>query len=405
MPIKVLYIDGDGPMGGASRSLYEVVSRFPADTVSSYFVASSGTATNFYKRVAVDLVETRGMSKFDNTRYGYYRGGRWLILLREFFYFPFMLVALLRAKKKWRSVDVIHVNEYVYILPALIAKLLFRAPLVVHVRALARVQADSRRVRLLNFVFSRWVDAIVAIDGNVRVTLPATLPVHIVNNSFSPSASNAPTAEFVKKFDGLRNNTLKVGFVGNLHLSKGVLEIAQAAKILRDEGYQIDFVMVGGGTLEDKGAKAWLLAKFGFAQNFGSELQSLLERDQMDECFHLFGPTLDIKYVYDRIDVLLFPSHFDAPGRPVFEAGFSSVPSIVAVENPSADTFVPNHTGLAIKARDANALAEAIAYFNDNPEERKRMGDNARQLALQNFTPETNAKKLLDIYSDLVVSR
>ncbi|MNH28670.1 D-inositol 3-phosphate glycosyltransferase [compost metagenome] len=125
----------------------------------------------------------------------------------------------------------------------------------------------------------------------------------------------------------------------------------------------------------------------------------------MDECFHLFGPTLDIKYVYDRIDVLLFPSHFDAPGRPVFEAGFSSVPSIVAVENPSADTFVPNHTGLAIKARDANALAEAIAYFNDNPEERKRMGDNARQLALQNFTPETNAKKLLDIYSDLVVSR
>ncbi|WP_447742116.1 glycosyltransferase family 4 protein [Pseudomonas laurentiana] len=402
MTLKVLYIDGDGPMGGASRSLYEAVSRLVGMGVSPYFLVSSGTASDFYRKVSGELVETRGMSKFDNTRYGYYRNARWLIVLREIFHAPFMISALLRAKRKWKKVDVIHVNEFVYIVPALLAKWLFRAPLVVHVRALARDDQASWRVRLLNSVFYRYVDQVVAIDGNVRNTLPAELPVEIINNSFNTVNSTSPAQAFVERLAALDEKSLKVGFVGNLHLSKGVLEIVEAATLLRRSGRKIDFVMVGGVTIEDKGPKAWVLSKLGFAQNFGSEMKRLIREGQLEDTFHLMGPTLDIKYVYDRLDVLLFPSHFDAPGRPVFEAGFSAVPSIVAAENPTPDTFVPNETGLAIPAKDPKALADAIAYMYDHPDERVRMGQNAQELAHRNFMPETNAKKLLNVYKSVV---
>tara|TARA_R110002095_G_scaffold113855_3_gene99380 strand:- start:3045 stop:4313 length:1269 start_codon:yes stop_codon:yes gene_type:complete len=405
MSIKVLYIDGDGPMGGASRSLFEVLSFLHSrQEISPYFFVSSGSATVFYKRIAVDSLEVRGMSKFDNTRYGYYRGMRWAILLREMVYLPFMCFGLFQARRRWRDVefDVIHVNEFVYLLPALLAKVIFKAPLVVHVRALCRDDQGSLRVRFLNWVFSNFVDSVVAIDGNVRRTLPADVSVEIINNSFSPSASNAPAPEFVAKFKSLSKETFKAGFVGNLHLSKGVFEIVQAAKILRDQGRDIDFIMVGGITLEDKGLKAWVLSKLGFAQNFASELNELIAREDLQNCFHLMGPTLDIKYVYDHISVLLFPSHFDAPGRPVFEAGFSGIPSIVAVRNASDDTFVSNETGLAIPAKDPGALAEAIAYLQDHESERARMGGNAQLLAQKNFVPERNAAKLLDVYAELV---
>ncbi|HDS1767343.1 glycosyltransferase family 4 protein [Pseudomonas putida] len=403
MTLKILYIDGDGPMGGASRSLFEAVSRLVGLGVSPYFLVSSGTASDFYRKVSNELVETRGMSKFDNTRYGYYRGVRWLIVLREIFHAPFMISALLRAKRKWGAVDVVHVNEFVYILPALLAKWLFRAPLVVHVRALARDQQDSRRVRMLNWVFNRYVDKVVAIDGNVRNTLAPDLPIEIINNSFNTVSSGEPAPEFVERLAALDKQSLKVGFVGNLHLSKGVLEIVEAAALMRKTGRKIDFVLVGGITIEDKGFKAWLLSKLGFAQNFGSEIKRLIHEGQLEDTLHLMGPTLDIKYVYDRLDVLLFPSHFDAPGRPVFEAGFSSVPSIVAAENPTPDTFVPNETGLAIPARNSRALADAIAYMYDYPQERERMGRNAHELAQQNFMPDTNAKKLLSVYKSVLV--
>jgi len=398
MTIKVLYIDGDGPFGGASRSLFEAVRALPADSVEPYFVASRGTALGFYEQVAKEVVATRGMTKFDNTRYSYYRGVRWLVLLREMFHLPFTFAALLKARRQWKQVDLIHVNESVYIIPALLAKRIFRAPLVVHVRSMARMDECSRRTLWLNATLAREADAVVAIDENIRATLPGKLAVDVINNSFTAKCAPKPDAQLMEKLDALRPGSLKVGFVGNLHHSKGLFDILEAAKLIRQAGRDVEFLIVGGVTLEDKGLKAWALAQAGLAQNVQIELAARVESEGLSDCFHLIGTTLDIKCVYDRLDVLLFPSHYDAPGRPVFEAAFSSVPSIVSVNKPRADTLVHGETGLAIPAQNPLKLAEAILYFVDNPSEVQRMGANAKELADSNFDPATNARKLLAIY-------
>ncbi|MBI6567800.1 glycosyltransferase, partial [Pseudomonas synxantha] len=203
MAIKILYIDGDGPLGGASRSLFEAVKNLPSGEVDPYFFVSRGTALKFYTQVAKDLITVRGMTKFDNTRYGYYRGARWLILLRELFNFPFMLLGLLQAKRKWKKFDIIHVNEFVYIVPGLLAKWLFGAQLVVHVRALSRADEHSWRVRTINKIFERYVDKVIAIDGNVRATLSPVMPVCIINNSFTPVADTVPEARLVDFFESV----------------------------------------------------------------------------------------------------------------------------------------------------------------------------------------------------------
>lgn len=403
--LKILYIDGDGPFGGASRSLFEAVRALPAGSVKSYFVASSGTALDFYKQIAADVIETRGMTKFDNTRYSFYRGLRWLILLREIFYLPFMIVALLKARRIWKDVDLIHVNEFVYIIPALFAKFIFRVPLVVHVRSLARVDEHSVRTRWLNATLKRKADAIVAINENTRASLPKELIVDVIQNSFTATRASKPDQEIVKKLSVLRPNSLKVGFVGNLHHSKGLFDILDAAKIIRQTGRDVEFIIVGGVTLIDRGLKAKLLNYAGLAQNVQVELATRVKEAGLLDSFHLVGATLDIKSVYDQLDVLLFPSHYDAPGRPVFEAAFSSVPCIVSVNRPLSDTLIHGETGLAIQAKDPQNLAEAILYFADNPLETKRMGANARQLAISNFDPATNAKRLLEVYNRVVFSK
>jgi glycosyltransferase involved in cell wall biosynthesis len=397
--MKVLYIDGDGPFGGASRSLFEAVRALPAGSVQAHFVASHGSALDFYRQVAKDVIATRGMTKFDNTRYSHYRGVRWLVLLRELFHFPFTVVALLRARKQWKQVDLIHVNEAVYIVPALIAKRVFQAPLVVHVRSLARMDERSLRTRWLNAMLARQADAVVAINDNTRATLPADLRVDVIHNSFTAERAREPEPHIIAKLDALRTGSLKVGFVGNLHYSKGLFDMLEAAKLIRQAGRDVEFVIVGGVTIEDRGLKAWALARAGLAQNVQTELAERVEREGLSDCFHLLGPTLDIKCVYDRLDVLLFPSHYDAPGRPVFEAAFSSVPCIVSVNNPRADTLVHGETGLAIPAQNPPKLAEAILRFADDRAEVRRMGANARKLAESNFDPVTNAKKLFAVYA------
>jgi glycosyltransferase involved in cell wall biosynthesis len=400
--VKVLYLDSDGPLGGASRSLFEVVRPLSAGAVDPYFVAVQGTALDFYSQIAKDVVVTRGLTKFDNTRYSYYRGVRWLILIREVFYFPFTVLALLRARMRWKTVDIIHINEVLCIIPGLIARWLFGVALVVHVRSPTRMDDNSVRCRWLFERLRKNAAAIIAINETTRATLPASLNVDVIQNSFTPKKLAEPDQAMQAKLDALRPTSLKVGFVGNLHHSKGLFDLLEAAKLVRAAGHDAEYVIVGGVTVVDRGLKARLLAAAGLAQNVQEDLAVRVREEGLSDIFHLLGPTIDIQRVYERIDVIAFPSHFDAPGRPVFEAAFSSVPSIVAVENPFPDTLVDGETGLAIPGRNPPKLAAAIMRFAEHPEEVRRMGANARELAEKNFNPESNAKKLLAVYTRVV---
>ena len=159
-PLKVLYIDGVGPFGGASRSLYEAMNAFPPDSVERYFVIQKGTVLDFYGRLAKDVIATRGMTRFDNSRASHYRGVRWIVPLRELAWLPFSILAVLEAKRKWREVDLIHLNEISEIIPGLMAKALFRAPMIVHTRSLQRTDGEtSRRSRWMYGMLRRHASA------------------------------------------------------------------------------------------------------------------------------------------------------------------------------------------------------------------------------------------------------
>jgi glycosyltransferase involved in cell wall biosynthesis len=397
--MNILYLDGVGPFGGASRSLFEAVTAMREDGIRPYFLAAKGTALDFYSKIAVDVIAIRGLTRFDNTQYSYYRGLRWLVLLRELFHLPFTIFALEKAARKWKGrIDLIHVNEVTEIVPGLIAKMLFGVPMIVHVRSPQRMDNKSWRTKVLSKVLSRSADAVVAINDTTRATLPDWLPVDVVQNSFTAKRSVNTDPEMLARLDALRPKSLKVGFVGNLQVAKGLFDLLDAAKLLRDDGVDVEFVVVGGHTREDAGIKSWLLKKAGLTHNLYVDLVSRISSYGIAESFHLLGATADIQCVYERLDVITFPSHYDAPGRPIFEAAFSSVPCIVCVSNPKSDTIVHGETGLAIPARDPKALAQAIRYFESTRSEVRRMGENARQLAIRNFDPQTNAVNLKKIY-------
>src|SRR5690606_37681299 len=103
------------------------------------------------------------------------------------------------------------------------------------------------------------------------------------------------------------------------------------------------------------------------------------------------------------LDVLCFPSYLNAAGRPVFEAAFFGVPSIVAVRDAPPDTILNGSTGVCIDTPDPIALADAIEFLYRHPEERLKMGENALNLAHNNFDIVRNANHLLMIYRRLAM--
>ena len=177
------------------------------------------------------------------------------------------------------------------------------------------------------------------------------------------------------------------------------MDFVEAAAICRDRGYRIRFLMIGEGVRAAKGWRDRLLQWLGFREDIGAEIRALIEHLRLEGVvvFHPF--TTDLASIYNEMDVLCFPSYLDAPGRPIFEAGFFAVPSIAAISQPRADTFVAGETGLLVQPGAPTKLAEAVIRLHDDADARERMGAAARRMANERFDAAKNAKKVLSLLS------
>ena len=389
MAITVLYVHHTGIYGGASRSLFEMIRGFPPDTIQPCLVTQYGTVAQLAREAGIPAIEASGISQLDHSRFGHYRGRRWLLLLREIAYLVPTLLALCRARHRWPEIALVHVNELTLLPVIWIARKLFSCPLIVHVRSVQLTDTSGWRGRLIHRELVRAA-AVVAIDETVRRSLPPQIPVNIIHNGLAVS----PATRAVRPVQTLT----RIGMVGNLLALKGVHNFIAAARICKDRGLHVRFVLFGGNARKTASIAGWLLRIAGFAQDIEGDLRRMAVSWGLDDIIEFNGFNADLDAVYRSIDILCFPSQLDAPGRPVFEAAFWGVPSIVAVKDPLPDTLISGETGIAIDTGSPEAIATAIAHFCSKPGEIERMGTNARQLAERNFDSRDNAFQVLQLY-------
>jgi glycosyltransferase involved in cell wall biosynthesis len=318
--------------------------------------------------------------------------------LREILNIPATIAAIRNAHRQWPDIDLIHINEFTGIFPMWIAKRMYQVPVVVHVRSVARNDDRSWRTTWVNSFLRRNASAIIAIDETVRQSLPADLDVEVIHNAFTPKPIADPDPAFRTAMARTRPGSLKVGFVGNLLKVKGILDLVEAARILKDGGVDVEYVIIGDDARSSKTMLARILSLIGINQNIRAEVEERLQSYDLAKDFHLVGFMSDIAQAYRSMDVLCFPSHYNAPGRPVFEAAFSAIPSIVAVTNPTKDTLIDGETALAVPPHDPKRLAAAISTLANDRDRSRKMGLAAFELAKINFSVDQNALKLYAVF-------
>jgi glycosyltransferase involved in cell wall biosynthesis len=325
------------------------------------------------------------------------------LLVREVWFAPFTLIGILKARKKWRNLDLVHVNEITMALPMVLSKLIFKKPVIVHCRSVQRRGKSSLRNRILMLILKKYAKRVIAIDETVRRSLPLNIDVEVVHNGYSPTPlirSELRTDKTTSQVASLPKGVIRIGMVGNLLEMKGPYDFLEAARRCCEKESKAVFIIVGDNARKVRGIKSFVLKKFGFAQDLKAVMEERIRSYGMEDCFLLLGFTADIQKVYETIDVLCFPSHLNAVGRPVIEAAFSKVPSIVSTDRAFDDTIIHGQTGLCVPPGNVEALAEAIMFFCANPDRIKTMGEAAYRLALENFDIKKNARKVLNLYRE-----
>jgi glycosyltransferase involved in cell wall biosynthesis len=171
-------------------------------------------------------------------------------------------------------------------------------------------------------------------------------------------------------------------FVGRFLGDKGIFEFIEAARIHREAGSEVQFVLVGDldpghpTSVRPEQLRAWvhqgLVRLRGYSENIVQEIR---------ECH-----------------VVVLPSHREGLPKVLIEGAACGRPLIAADAPGSREVVIPEKTGLLVPLRDPAGLAAAIARLASNPELRARLGMAARELALQEFSTECVLQQILGLY-------
>ncbi|NOY62512.1 MAG: glycosyltransferase family 4 protein, partial [Gammaproteobacteria bacterium] len=84
------------------------------------------------------------------------------------------------------------------------------------------------------------------------------------------------------------------------------------------------------------------------------------------------------------------------------EAFAHGLPVLASRLGGMAEIVEDGVTGVHFEVGNADDLAEKAQWMLDNPDECRRMGNNAREVYLEKYTPEKNHEILMDIYEEAI---
>jgi glycosyltransferase involved in cell wall biosynthesis len=158
---------------------------------------------------------------------------------------------------------------------------------------------------------------------------------------------------------------LKIVFAGNLTVSKGILILLEALKILDRENILIKIDVLGKGELLNE------------CKQLKDVLHNSVEID-------ILGSIPYGSLFFERLQqyhAVVVPNLSDEQPRIVFDAYSQALP-VLASDTPGLRSCVyPQKTGVLVKSNDAIALADALQDLFQNLEQLRSMGMEALEVA------------------------
>ena len=173
--------------------------------------------------------------------------------------------------------------------------------------------------------------------------------------------------------------------VARLLRDKGVLELVEASRILRQEGVPVRVQLAGGIDRKNPNSLS------------ESEVSALQAEDVVD----CLGHRDDIAAVYGRADIAVLPSYREGLPRSLLEAAACGLPIVTTDTSGCREVVADGVNGFLVPVRDPVALAEALRRLTKDAELRRSMGAASRLRAEQEFSQELIFASTLSVYHEV----
>jgi len=184
------------------------------------------------------------------------------------------------------------------------------------------------------------------------------------------------------------NESFRVVLAARLLWDKGIVEYVAAARQLRATERKIDFLLAGNpdpgnpASVPEANVKEWVE-------------EGLIE---------WLGHVDDMQTLFASVDAVVLPSYREGLPKTLIEAAACALPLITTDVPGCREVVTDKVNGLLVPARDAEALADAIACLQDDRKLATRLGLAAREKALQVFDERIVIERTVAVYQELIAN-
>jgi len=242
------------------------------------------------------------------------------------------------------------------------------------VRAIMRFSMDGKKARLiLQNPHDVALFKAAAIFDSSRIRLIRGSGVDC--SKFSQCAIRAP------------GEPLRVLLAARLLWDKGLAEYAKASRILKAQGRSVRFLLAGNPDLGNPDAVP------------ESTVMSWVNEGLIEWLGHVD----DMPSLFASVHAMALPTAYgEGVPRSLIEAAACGL-ALVATDAPGCREIVINEVnGFLVPLRSSEALAEAIARIDDNPELAAKMGEVSKTKAILEFDENIVIKQTLAVYEELL---
>jgi glycosyltransferase involved in cell wall biosynthesis len=236
-----------------------------------------------------------------------------------------------------------------------------------------------------------------AVARDAQKVLPG-LPLAVVPNAidlcrFSPGVEESRWLDEAVGWSTASPSIVRVGLVATYARWKGhdVFLEAAARALSNSPQRPLRFYLVGGPIYHTR------------AQFTQAELKARAVALGIADRVGFVGFQQDLARVYRSLDIVVHASIHPEPfGLTIAEAMACGKPVLISQAGGAVELFTDGQDALGVTPGDVAGLASAIRRLAEDPDSRRRLGENARATARQHFDEQHFGPQILNAYHQLL---
>lgn len=220
----------------------------------------------------------------------------------------------------------------------------------------------------MGIVTSSWQRDTIIKQYNIKPEKIRVIPNYVVTNLFKPHP------EIEKKYDLI--------FVGRNGSQKNLENLMKAMRYIKTKGKIISLLMVGGCSSDN-------------------EIKELTNQYKLDVTFKGNMPNYDLPYMLNQSKVFILPSHYEGHPKVLLEAMSCGLSCIGSDVTGIKEDIEHMKTGYLFKT-DYKNIANAIETVLSDDSLQKKIGNNAREYILKNYSIDKIFKMELEVIQEVI---